>query len=147
MVVAGRFVFSPALNLPIMYVFGFRGVDLKILVMQAMLPQGISSFVVFKEFKTRPDVLCTSLVLGTLACLPATCIWYFIMETVVGATHRPFFWWSDPACAQRLLSACRRETEPLRGAAQHPLGDGGTSWLLAPAGRSLSIQKQLAGCG
>lgn len=84
-VVVGRFLISPAINLPIMYAFGMKGETLKIMVMQAALPQAVSSFVVFKEFKVRPEVFSTSMVLGTAMCLPATCIWFFILDKTVAS--------------------------------------------------------------
>ena len=80
-----RFVLPPALNLPLMYAVGLRGDALKIMVMQAALPQAIAAFVMFKEFRLNPELFSTSVVLGTVLALPATCIWYFILERVVPA--------------------------------------------------------------
>lgn len=75
LVLLGRFVISPLLNLPVMYLFGMKGELLKIMIIQSTLPQAVSAFVVFKEFKVRPEIFSTSLILGTAMCLPATCIW------------------------------------------------------------------------
>lgn len=38
-VLFGRCIFSPALNLLVMYILGIRGVILKIMVLQGALPQ------------------------------------------------------------------------------------------------------------
>lgn len=81
----GRFVLSPLINVPVMYFFKMRGELMKIMIMQAALPQAVASFVVFKEFKIRPDIFSTSLILGTVMCLPATCIWFFALDKMVAS--------------------------------------------------------------
>jgi hypothetical protein len=51
-VVALRSVLSPLCCLCTMLAFGLRGEPLRIMVLQGALPQAVSSFVVFKEFKS-----------------------------------------------------------------------------------------------
>lgn len=72
---AMRFVVAPLINVPIMYLFKMRGTLMKIMILQSAMPQGTSSFVLFKEARIRPEVFSTSLVVGTALCLPITCIW------------------------------------------------------------------------
>jgi hypothetical protein len=70
-----RSVVSPICCLCVMLMFGLRGEPLKIMTMQGALPQAVSSFVVFKEFKIQPDVFSTSTTVGTALCLPVMIIW------------------------------------------------------------------------
>jgi hypothetical protein len=74
-VVVLRSIVSPVCCLCVMLIFGLRGDALKIMVMQGALPQAVSSFVVFKEFKIQPEVFSTSTTVGTALCLPVMCIW------------------------------------------------------------------------
>ena len=77
-----RSVVSPVCCLLVALVFGFKGETLKIFIMQGALPQAVSSFVVFKEFKIQPEVFSTSTTVGTALCLPVMCIWYAIVSGI-----------------------------------------------------------------
>ncbi len=61
-----RCVISPICCLLVMLMFGMRGDVLKIMILQGALPQAVSSFVVFKEFKIQPEVFSTSTTLTTV---------------------------------------------------------------------------------
>lgn len=62
-----------------------RGMQFKIMVLQSAMPQGTSSFVLFKEARIRPDVFSSALVVGTALCLPVTLIWFLILEKLADA--------------------------------------------------------------
>ena len=70
-----RSVVCPLATLLVLLLFRFRGSELKLLVISAALPQALSSFVVFKEYKIQPEVFSTSMTVGTVLCLPVVCIW------------------------------------------------------------------------
>jgi auxin efflux carrier family protein len=76
-----RFVASPLCCLSVLLMFGNFSKDLmKLLVLSAAMPQALSSFVVFKEWKIQPEVFSTSMTVGTALCLPITCLWYFLLD-------------------------------------------------------------------
>ena len=70
-----RCVASPLCCLAVMAMFGLRGDTMRVMVLQGALPQAVSSFVVFKEFRMQPEVFATSTTLTTALCLPTMCIW------------------------------------------------------------------------
>jgi auxin efflux carrier family len=70
-----RAVVCPLATLLVLLLFRVRGEELRLLVMSAALPQALSSFVVFKEFKIQPEVFSTSMTVGTVLCLPVVCTW------------------------------------------------------------------------
>ena len=79
-----RFVASPFLCLAVLMMFGnFPRDDMRLLVLSAAMPQALSSFVVFKEFKIKPEIFSTSMTMGTALCLPITCIWFFLIEVLI----------------------------------------------------------------
>ena len=77
-----RSVLSPVCCLLVALMFGFKGEVRKIFIMQGALPQAVSSFVVFKEFKIQPEVFSTSTTVGTALCLPVMCVWYAIVSGI-----------------------------------------------------------------
>jgi len=81
-IVLMRCVVSPLCCLLVMLVFRLKGDVLKIMILQGALPQAVSSFVVFKEFKIQPEVFSTSTTLTTALCLPTMLIWYVMLSSV-----------------------------------------------------------------
>ena len=76
-----RFVASPFLCLAVLHMFGtFARDDMRLLVLSAAMPQALSAFVVFKEYKIQPEIFSTSMTMGTALCLPVTCMWYYLVE-------------------------------------------------------------------
>lgn len=80
-IVIMRSIVCPLATLLVLLLFRVRGEELRLLVMSAALPQALSSFVVFKEFKIQPEVFSTSMTVGTVLCLPVVCIWYYIVTS------------------------------------------------------------------
>ena len=81
-VVLYRSVLSPVCCALTMLAFGFTGPSLKIMIMQGALPQAVSSFVIFKEFRIQAETFSTSTNLSTLLCLPTMCVWYAIVQSI-----------------------------------------------------------------
>ncbi|MQM17052.1 hypothetical protein Taro_050024 [Colocasia esculenta] len=59
---------------------GLRGAVLRIAILQAALPQAITSFVFAKEYGLHANVLSTAVIFGTLASLPLLIAYYAILE-------------------------------------------------------------------
>lgn len=77
-----RFVLSPLCCLAVLLMYGnFPREEMKLLVLSAAMPQALSSFVVFKEWKIHPEIFSTSMTAGTALCLPITCLWFFIVDS------------------------------------------------------------------
>lgn len=77
-----RSVLSPVCCLLTGLLFRLKDDVLKIFTLQGALPQAVSSFVVFKEFKIQPEVFSTSTTVGTALCLPVMCVWFAIMSGI-----------------------------------------------------------------
>ncbi|GBG79698.1 hypothetical protein CBR_g29962 [Chara braunii] len=78
-----RLLWEPALAGIITYLFGCRGRVLKVAIIQSALPQAVITFVLASQFGVHPDVLSTSVGLGTLVSLPLLIVYYLLLELLV----------------------------------------------------------------
>ncbi|XP_072989773.1 auxin efflux carrier component 5-like isoform X2 [Typha latifolia] len=58
---------------------GLRGDVLRLAIIQAALPQSITSFIFAKEYEVHADVLSTAVIFGTLASLPVLIAYYIFL--------------------------------------------------------------------
>ncbi|XP_030529332.1 auxin efflux carrier component 5 [Rhodamnia argentea] len=77
-----RFVAGPALMTVSSLVMGLRGDVLRIAIIQAALPQAITTFIFAKEYGLHASVLSTAVVFGTLASLPLLIAYYAALEVI-----------------------------------------------------------------
>ncbi|KAF5199095.1 Auxin efflux carrier component [Thalictrum thalictroides] len=61
---------------------GLHGDALRVAIIQAALPQSITSFVYAKEYGLHTDVISTSVVFGLIVSLPILIAYYFILGYV-----------------------------------------------------------------
>ncbi|KAI3953960.1 hypothetical protein MKW98_017784 [Papaver atlanticum] len=78
--VGTRFLIGPAIMAVSSLAIESRGKLLKILIVQAALPQGIVPFVFAKEYNLHPSILSTAVILGLLIALPIALAYYFLLE-------------------------------------------------------------------
>ncbi|KAJ7541395.1 hypothetical protein O6H91_10G057800 [Diphasiastrum complanatum] len=76
---AVRFLTGPAVMAAASIVVGMRGVNLRVSIVQAALPQGIVPFVFAKEYNVHPDVLSTAVIFGMLVALPINLVYYILL--------------------------------------------------------------------
>ncbi|KAL2941500.1 Auxin efflux carrier component 5 [Bienertia sinuspersici] len=60
---------------------GLHGDVLRVAIIQAALPQSITSFIYAKEYRLHADVLSTAVIFGMMASLPILIAYYAILET------------------------------------------------------------------
>ncbi|KAE8769272.1 putative auxin efflux carrier component 4 [Hordeum vulgare] len=77
-----RFVAGPAATAAGAVALGLRGDVLRLAIIQAALPQSITTFVFAKEYGLHADVLSTAVIFGTLASLPVLIAYYIVLGFV-----------------------------------------------------------------
>ncbi|XP_059433336.1 auxin efflux carrier component 5-like [Corylus avellana] len=77
-----RFIFAPATMAIGSIAVGLHGDTLRIAIIQAALPQSISSFIFAKEYGLHAGVLSTAVIFGTMASLPLLIAYYTVFESV-----------------------------------------------------------------
>lgn len=77
-----RFVAGPAATAAGAVALGLRGDVLRLAIIQAALPQSITTFVFAKEYGLHADVLSTAVIFGTLASLPVLIVYYIVLGVV-----------------------------------------------------------------
>ncbi|XP_006345358.1 putative auxin efflux carrier component 8 [Solanum tuberosum] len=75
-----RFVVGPATMALGCVVLGLRGNVLRIAIIQAALPQAVTSFVYAQEYGLHADVLSTAVIVGTIISLPLLIAYYAILD-------------------------------------------------------------------
>ncbi|XP_057801702.1 auxin efflux carrier component 5-like [Salvia miltiorrhiza] len=78
-----RFVCGPLTTAVAALALGLRSKILSIVIIQAALPQSITSFVFAQEYSLHANVLSTAVIFGTIASLPLLIAYYIILEIVV----------------------------------------------------------------
>ncbi|URE04209.1 auxin efflux carrier [Musa troglodytarum] len=81
-----KFIVGPTATTICAVVVGLRGDFLRVAIIQAALPQSISSFIFAREYGLHPDVLSTAVIFGTLVSLPVLIAYY---EVLVWKNKRP----------------------------------------------------------
>uniref|UniRef100_A0A0D9XFE0 Auxin efflux carrier component n=1 Tax=Leersia perrieri TaxID=77586 RepID=A0A0D9XFE0_9ORYZ len=74
-----RFVAGPAATAAGAFALGLRGDLLRLAIIQAALPQSITTFVFAKEYGLHAEVLSTAVIFGTLASLPVLIVYYIVL--------------------------------------------------------------------
>ncbi|KAG8057309.1 hypothetical protein GUJ93_ZPchr0002g22988 [Zizania palustris] len=74
-----RFVAGPAATAVAAIALGLRGDVLRLAIIQAALPQSITTFVFAREYGLHAEVLSTAVIFGTLASLPVLIVYYIIL--------------------------------------------------------------------
>ncbi|KAH9616494.1 hypothetical protein KSS87_013314 [Heliosperma pusillum] len=64
------------------FIVGLHGDVLRIAIIQAALPQSITSFIYAKEYGLHADVLSTAVIFGMMASLPILIAYYAVLETL-----------------------------------------------------------------
>ncbi|XP_065851693.1 auxin efflux carrier component 5-like [Euphorbia lathyris] len=77
-----RFIAGPVAMAIGSIVVGLRGDVLRIAIIQAALPQAITSFIYAKEYGLHAQVLSTAVIFGMIASLPVLIAYYAILECV-----------------------------------------------------------------
>ncbi|KAJ3681243.1 hypothetical protein LUZ60_015732 [Juncus effusus] len=77
-----RFLVGPATALIGAAAVGLRGDLLRLAIIQAALPQSISSFIFAKEYGLHADVLNTAVIFGTLVSLPVLIAYYTVLGLI-----------------------------------------------------------------
>ncbi|KAH8491646.1 hypothetical protein H0E87_023680 [Populus deltoides] len=77
-----RFIAGPAAMAIGSIAVGLQGDVLRVAIIQAALPQSITSFIFAKEYGLHAEVLSTAVIFGMLAALPVLIAYYAILEFV-----------------------------------------------------------------
>lgn len=77
-----RFVAGPAATAAGAVALGLRGDVLRLAIIQAALPQSITTFVFAREYGLHADVLSTAVIFGTLVSLPVLIVYYIALAFV-----------------------------------------------------------------
>ncbi|XP_059311707.1 auxin efflux carrier component 5-like isoform X2 [Lycium ferocissimum] len=77
-----RFVVGPAITALGCVVLGLHGTVLRIAILQAALPQAVTSFVYAQEYGLHADVLSTAVIAGTIISLPLLIAYYAVLDTM-----------------------------------------------------------------
>ncbi|KAK4769316.1 hypothetical protein SAY86_027466 [Trapa natans] len=77
-----RFVAGPAMATVGALAVGLHGKFLRIAIIQAALPQAITSFIFANEYGLHPNVLSVAVVFGTLLSLPVLIAYYAVLEVI-----------------------------------------------------------------
>ncbi|ONK56199.1 uncharacterized protein A4U43_C10F5150 [Asparagus officinalis] len=75
-----RFVAGPAAMAVGSIAVGLHGDVLRVAIIQAAVPQSITSFIFAKEYGLHADVLSTAVIFGMLASLPILVVYYILLE-------------------------------------------------------------------
>ncbi|CAK9174357.1 unnamed protein product [Ilex paraguariensis] len=75
-----RFVGAPATMAIGSFAVGLRGEVLHVSIIQAALPQSLTSFVFAREYGLHVDVLSTAVIFGTIVSLPVLVAYYVVLE-------------------------------------------------------------------
>ncbi|CAN6182871.1 unnamed protein product [Urochloa humidicola] len=79
-----RFVAGPAAMAAGAVALGLRGDILRLAILQAALPQAITTFVFAKEYSLHADILSTAVIFGTLVSLPVLIVYYIVLGLIKG---------------------------------------------------------------
>lgn len=77
-----KFVAGPAAMAIGSIIVGLHGDVLRVAIIQAALPQSITSFIYAKEYGVHADVLSTAVIFGMIASLPILIAYYAVLETL-----------------------------------------------------------------
>lgn len=77
-----RFVAGPAAMAIGSILVGLHGDVLRVAIIQAALPQSITSFIYAKEYGLHADVLSTAVIFGMMASLPILIAYFAVLETL-----------------------------------------------------------------
>ncbi|EYU39429.1 hypothetical protein ABFS82_06G205700 [Erythranthe guttata] len=77
-----RFIAGPLAMALASFAVGLHGDVLRIAIIQAALPQSITSFIFAKEYGLHADVLSTAVIFGMIVSLPVLIAYYAILEFV-----------------------------------------------------------------
>ncbi|TMX00468.1 hypothetical protein EJD97_000781 [Solanum chilense] len=77
-----RFIVGPATMAIGCVVLGLRGNVLRIAIIQAALPQAVTSFVYAQEYGLHADVLSTAVIVGTIISLPLLIAYYAVLDII-----------------------------------------------------------------
>ncbi|XP_065853479.1 auxin efflux carrier component 5-like [Euphorbia lathyris] len=77
-----RFIAGPAAMAIGSIAVGLRGDVLRVAIIQAALPQSITSFIYAKEYGLHAQVLSTAVIFGMMASLPVLIAYYAVLECV-----------------------------------------------------------------
>ncbi|GLT36438.1 hypothetical protein SLA2020_108130 [Shorea laevis] len=77
-----KFIAGPAAMAIGAIAVGLHDDVLRVAIIQAALPQSITSFIFAKEYGLHADVLSTAVIFGTIVSLPAMIAYYAVMELV-----------------------------------------------------------------
>ncbi|KAK3006123.1 hypothetical protein RJ639_015502 [Escallonia herrerae] len=77
-----RFIVGPVAMAAGCFVVGLRGDVLRVAIIQAALPQSITSFVYAKEYEVHANVLSTAVIFGTIVSLPVLIAYYATLDLV-----------------------------------------------------------------
>ncbi|KAL5058615.1 hypothetical protein RYX36_030219 [Vicia faba] len=77
-----KFIAGPAAMAISAIVVGLRGDVLRIAIIQAAIPQSITSFIFAKEYGLHADVLSTAVIFGMIVSLPILVAFYAILEFI-----------------------------------------------------------------
>ncbi|EOY09902.1 hypothetical protein QUC31_010272 [Theobroma cacao] len=77
-----RFIAGPAAMAIGAIAVGLHGAVLRVAIIQAALPQSITSFIFAKEYGMHAEVLSTAVIFGTIVSLPVLVAYYAILESV-----------------------------------------------------------------
>ncbi|KAI7748829.1 hypothetical protein M8C21_024916 [Ambrosia artemisiifolia] len=75
-----RFVVAPATMAVGSLILGLRGNILCIAIIQAALPQAITSFVFAKEYELHTNVLSTAVIFGTIVSIPVLISYFVVLD-------------------------------------------------------------------
>ncbi|TVU08817.1 hypothetical protein EJB05_42232, partial [Eragrostis curvula] len=77
-----RFVAGPAATAVGAVALGLRGDVLRLAIIQAALPQSITTFVFAREYGLHADVLSTAVIFGTLVSLPVLILYFIVLGLI-----------------------------------------------------------------
>lgn len=77
-----KFIAGPAAMAISAFIVGLRGDVLRIAIIQAAVPQSITSFIFAKEYELHAEVLSTAVIFGMIVSLPILVAYYAILEFV-----------------------------------------------------------------
>ncbi|XP_027352673.1 auxin efflux carrier component 5 isoform X2 [Abrus precatorius] len=77
-----KFIAGPAAMAISAIVVGLRGDVLRVAIIQAAVPQSITSFIYAKEYGLHPEVLSTAVIFGMIVSLPVLVGYYAILEFI-----------------------------------------------------------------
>ncbi|XP_057753711.1 auxin efflux carrier component 5 [Arachis stenosperma] len=77
-----KFIAGPAAMAISCIAVGLRGDVLKVAIIQAAVPQSITSFIFAKEYGLHPEILSTAVIFGMIVSLPVLIAYYAILEFI-----------------------------------------------------------------